>query len=238
MRIISKFHDYYDSALKQGIDSSIVYVRDQKEELISKYDYSYYPFVRNSLPFRTKYQLDKELQNDFCYLGYCGKIIPILILSVSPKQDFSILAQRHSKVCYSFEEVERFCLENNITLSQSRGWRRNSSYFDLYPSSIKDFFNQTDFKLLPSIFSQKNVPLFFYQERTHGEYVLTLNPSLKNLEFFRQKDPFTCFQDIAQFVSGVLNSKENEMVKISDKDKVHKHGFDKWSFRTKGPNSK
>jgi hypothetical protein len=51
-------------------------------------------------------------------------------------------------------------------------------------------------------------------------------------EFFKVQDPFTTFQDIAQFVGGVLASQGNDMAEIGNLDKVRKAGFDtKTSFR-------
>jgi hypothetical protein len=43
---------------------------------------------------------------------------------------------------------------------------------------------------------------------------------------------FTAFNNIAGFISGVLGSKEHEMVHINDKDMLVAKGFDQWSFRT------
>ena len=62
MRIISNFHDYYDGAMRQGMDKDVVYVRENKEINIgSKYvlGYSWKS---------TDYYANLHL------LGFCGKI--------------------------------------------------------------------------------------------------------------------------------------------------------------------
>jgi hypothetical protein len=65
-------------------------------------------------------------------------------------------------------------------------------------------------------------------------YELVINPLLKKYSFFKMRDPFSAHQELYQFVGGYLKQPTRPMVEISDKDKVHKHGFDKWSFRQKG----
>lgn len=68
-----------------------------------------------------------------------------------------------------------------------------------------------------------------FKEHIHVEVNLDL---LGPAEFFKVKDPFTTFQDIAQFVGGVLANQGNDTVEIGNIDKVRKAGFDtKTSFR-------
>lgn len=54
---------------------------------------------------------------------------------------------------------------------------------------------------------------------------------LKDINFPKILDAFTAYQELSMWVGGVLPKNENGMATISDKDKVAKHGFDKWSFR-------
>ncbi len=69
--------------------------------------------------------------------------------------------------------------------------------------------------------------------RRNGLYV-ALNPSLKALEFYRVKDSYSAFQEIAQYLGGVLTKRESIENKLSDIDKIKQHGFDvKYGFRTK-----
>jgi hypothetical protein len=72
-------------------------------------------------------------------------------------------------------------------------------------------------------------PVRDFKEHIHIEVNLDL---LGPAEFFKVKDPFTTFQDIAQFVGDVLASQGNDMTEIGNLDKVRKAGFDtKTSFR-------
>jgi hypothetical protein len=53
---------------------------------------------------------------------------------------------------------------------------------------------------------------------------------LKDIEFQRVLDPFTAYQELDQWISGVLGQNP-EPDEVSDKVKIQQHGFDSWSFR-------
>lgn len=56
--------------------------------------------------------------------------------------------------------------------------------------------------------------------------------NLHNYDFIKALDPYTAMQELSMWVGGVLPTSGNPIVEITDdKIKVHKHGFDKWSFR-------
>ena len=60
------------------------------------------------------------------------------------------------------------------------------------------------------------------------------NPRLSDLGLQTVLDPFTCFQQISQFIEGVVPGQQMPMVEISDKSKIDKKGFDpKYGFRTR-----
>ena len=64
--------------------------------------------------------------------------------------------------------------------------------------------------------------------------MLVRNPCLADLHLQRSLDPHSCFQDISQFIGGVMPGRQMPMVEISDKDMVVKKGFDeKYGFRTR-----
>ncbi|WP_349985737.1 hypothetical protein ABRP17_012955 [Stenotrophomonas sp. WHRI 8082] len=62
--------------------------------------------------------------------------------------------------------------------------------------------------------------------------VMVRNPNLKDLGFQRILDPHSCFQQISQFIGGVMPGRQMPMVQLDDKHMVQKKGFDiKYSFR-------
>jgi hypothetical protein len=63
------------------------------------------------------------------------------------------------------------------------------------------------------------------------EHTALVNPSLKDVEFYKVLDSFTAYQEIDMFISGTLPQSTAMPIEIADKDKIPQHGFDKWSFR-------
>lgn len=203
MRIISKFHDYYDSVQRQGMDKDVVYVREKKISLIKD----------------TSRVADRGVPHvgtvHLRYLGFCGQIYRVYIVK----------ATGITYITYDFEDFKevsmRFGLTAKYDFGRSKWW----------PGRFQEFRDEnTDYLL--ELFHQHQVPIFLIEpSEIRHKNTLILNPNLKDLDFQTVKDTYTTYQDIYQYVAGVLNSPENKMVKISDKDKISKHGFDKHSFR-------
>lgn len=93
MKIISKYQDFYDSALAYGSDDSIMYIRNLKEYEITK-DSKYYPQIKTiEYPESFKPYIDlfyKSPVREFYFsnrlydikikcsiLGFCGQIYPV-----------------------------------------------------------------------------------------------------------------------------------------------------------------
>lgn len=197
MRIISEFHDYYDSVMRQGMDKDVLYIRDYKEIDIKPMFKLGYPTRNNRERYETHYHL----------LGYCGQIIRIAEITDNGKWTKE----------YQFNPPKP-------TREKKQWWWGKDK--------IDEFYEQ-DLSSALELFHTYQVPLFLISTipNTYKTQRLTLNPNLSGLSFFKYKNAYKTYQDIYQYIAGVLNSPEKKMVEISDKDKVHKHGFDKWSFR-------
>lgn len=217
VRIISKFRDYYDGVMKTGMDREVVYVREKKNIVLK--DALDINFSTEHTSSYTKVEL--------VFLGYCGAVYKIYVVSTSWNDH-----PETRDVFHTFEECKAFCLANNV------GSRHEFGEARWWPSVYQKF-RDFDTGRMVELFHKFQTPLFVvshtYSYRKPDKTVITLGPCLKDLEFQRIKDTYTAYQDIFQFVAGTLNKPENKMVKISDKDKIAKHGFDKWSFRQKGP---
>lgn len=208
MRIISRFRDYYDAVMKSGMDKEVVYVRERKTIDLGK---------EPQLDFLTGH-VHNYCSVDLVLLGYCGQFYKIVVAKAFDSR----------YVFHEFEEFKSFMLTNKL----ANEWDFNRSRW--WPSKYQRF-KEFDPAPLVELFHKFQTPLFTlsYEHNYRGvsKAKITLAPSLQDLEFYMVKDTYTAYQDIFQYVAGVLNSPENKMVKISDKDKIHKHGFDKWSFR-------
>lgn len=215
MRIISKFHDFYDGVQRQGMDKDVVYVRETKDvDLDKKYGVEFYSTHSSSCSVHHH------------IIGYCGKIFKVCEVIMS----YDYIADHERLLFYKYKDFREYMIRYRLGSEwdfKPRKW---------WPSSYRKF-DEQDTNVFLGIFHEYNTPLFLISsgKREGKNYKLTINPRLKDLEFQKVKDSYTAYQDIFQYVAGVLNSPENKMVKISDKDKIAKHGFDKWSFRQKGP---
>lgn len=230
MRIISKFSDYYDSVMKEGQDRSVVYVREKAIVEVPRKQESILPHVNSSLSvgYYAALSINNVDRREFMYLGFCGKIYPVLRIEFANEVN----------CFYSFEDVKSFCEEKGIEFRKSAYRVRNFlGHLDARRIEDTKYFFEQNTSQLSHLFHNHNVPCFIYFKDNNGAK-LELNPNLKDLKFFKVKDTYSCFQDISMYVSGVLKSPENLMVKISDQDKLSKHGFDKWSFKKIGKNSK
>lgn len=228
MKIISNFKDYYDSAAGLGIDESVIYVR--KKEEIGRFP----RIARPSIPyvnhenmfdgfklrkgFRRFFGEPEKSKSSFYLTGYligvAGQIYSCLkITSRNQSEKFKIL---HSleEFNFVFEKVE------------TKSWY----YRDLFMP--EKFFSAplTDIKQ-KNFFQQYKVPVFNLELTFNEHPLLIVNDQLKRLEFYKVIDPFTAFNNISGFISGILGSKENEIVKIDDKHLLFAKGFDNWSFK-------
>jgi hypothetical protein len=218
--IISNFHDFYDTASGFGIDKTIVYQRKTEDlRTFSKWrKKEEEEFGQASQTINVKNGV-REFRK--ISIGYCGHIFP-MILVTGHTNGYQAYEPEY---LYSKDELAKFLESLNCN---DRKFRSFFYYFDEFrnPSRREIYFNYDTHKDLLPLFQKHKVPVFV--NFSNG---LVLNPRLATFKFQKVKDPFTAFQEIQGYISGVLGTKENEMVQISDKDMLHKKGFFEWSFK-------
>lgn len=210
MRIISKTKDYYDSVQKQGMDSEVLYVRDSKT-----LDFNF-PVYKEASSF---YVVETFI------IGYCGQVYKCA------KYKNNLVTKYYFDIGTNLEPFKKDMIEFGVFKADafnSKRWSFRYGIGKFLDASTTDLFN---------LFHTHQAPLFLIRYKSNNDESslktkLVLNPKLEDYNFQSFKDPYTAYQDIFQYVAGVLNQAENKMIKISDKDKISKHGFDKWSFRT------
>jgi hypothetical protein len=111
-------------------------------------------------------------------------------------------------------------------------------YLQWCEDNCKKFFEADHTKEHVHFFFEHKVPVFVLMIHDRERDHLYLNSSLRDVQFFKKLDPFTAFQEISMYISGVLGVGEPNIVTISDVQKARKHGFDKGSFRTHTPGKK
>ena len=229
MRIISKFHDYYDTAMGYGQDQSVVYVRDQKDS--------------DEAPSQMKlcHRIDRDAPQRYaiCYpfaIAFCGKIYRGFSAVVKPSD-----ATPTRKACYTKDELIQFLASHkiNITEKSYRGrwipfWDRSWTEYLAQPqcdASAESWFIERKIAVMVSDLEVKQE----YALTREHETGIIINPCLKRYEFYRIFDAYQTFQELSMFVGGILPGADADMAVVNDKDRYAQRGFDvKWGFRKKG----
>jgi len=244
MRIISKFHDYYDSIQSVGYDPELVYHRVQHEGIIPSVEGEYYSNVDRKfnmpfdLPHFTQSFLDTmDKRNTWGWnflphdaylwlIGFCGRYYMVLDTGV----EYTGVNYNHEFFYDEDSAVEYYKNKLETDKISFRG-------FDLIGECKINPFSD-----LVEPFRVLNAPMFAI--KMVDRYSLfkskkvIVNPILKEFKFYRLFDTFSAYQEIAMFLSGVLGWPENATVDISDTDMRDSKGFDEWSFKNLPSNKK
>lgn len=251
MRIISKFKDYYDSALAFGHDDTIVYER-KKIKHVSARDKPLpkgYEFMLPTLDTRTYiyrgwYRGAKEYESnskgaEFAItpftVVFCGKLYPAICMRHRKKgslgawsKDFAYtleayvaLMSYHGLEFTSTKKRKRYSWDNSLIKGSPK---RKSDCEEYFARSGEDHI---------AFFAEKEIPIAYCEEDGWTAYKSTLafNTSLQDVAFFKLFDAYTAFQELDMFVGGVMTREGNPMAGISDTDLRDKKGFDKMSFK-------
>jgi hypothetical protein len=261
MRIISSFHDFYDTAQAHGQDRSIVYLR--KEERVN------YPFSIRSVfskrqgPPVEGYPLLRHLKRGYgvCFtgtihtIGFCGKVYPCIELDrfLLGHAPYDYNASDNNRFCFSIEDVDRFVREHfprqfesyAVAGEKPHSWWRNrkwksenrrANFLALFEDAAK---RQDDFR---SFFDDRKVPVFV---GTHQSFHLDVdgktvfhdgkivyNAPLKPFGFQRVFDPFRAFQEINMFLNNIAWP-NRDIPTMSNQENAERLGHgDRYSFRT------
>lgn len=234
MKIISKYKDYYDSASAYGIDETQILIR--KTKIIDAID------IPNSILSIVNTNTKNFSFDDISFsvspfvVGFCGKLYPC-IKFVLKKQ--KIEEPDDITFCYSVKDVISFIEKKKININQEK-WEekvfsdRNSIYYFNELSFVKIFEKKFNEKEVMDIFYKLKVPYFVYfqNEGYREEKKIEVFQILKNYNFAKIFDAFSCYQEVQSFYFGVLGVSHNEMIEIEDKYKIESKGFDKkYGFR-------
>lgn len=231
MIIQSTFKDYYDGAASMGIDKTVVYKRTTSEKQLEE------GFFIDGLPQHFPDKLGQErylngqsfADRNYCkwmIIGFCG----VLHVAV-----FNTLADGDKKhtIAYFGEEI----LEIDWQQKQNF-WR-----YDHPKKVAEEAVKMWHLKEETSLFANLNTPIFAkeilhslspYEWKNKELYLnkFEINPNLSNFQFYKAVDVVTAFQSLQSYISGVLGTKENDVVEVSNKTKIVNAGFDlKISFR-------
>lgn len=204
MRIISKFKDYYDGAAFQ-LGEVPLYIRD---EISTNFDGS----SNNQLKkFETR------------------KIISNLLLNVKYR-DYDYM----SKYDWLRSDLTSiFGVGSNIYL----GWYHQSKYYwyqnleNEYKNIVKDYANVIISYITNNREKVSIAPVFYWEFYPRQCYHIIENPVLREYDFAKCVDSFTCATLIDTYISNLAINQDVPQ-KISDTDMLESKGFSKvFSFR-------
>jgi hypothetical protein len=133
--------------------------------------------------------------------------------------------------------MRRYGLKYTAKRSKSYAWDKFPKGSPLCEDEVKEYFSVSGIDHV-SFFAECGYPIAVcYHEQNETGMTVAFDTRLKDYKFYKVFDPYTAFQELDMFISGVLTREGNPMAGISDTDLRDKKGFDKMSFK-KAPTKK
>ena len=248
MRIISKFQDYYDSALAFGHDEHVVFERfetslDMRERrpMFSGTQTDTYPkeyaFMKPTLSARgSGNRKGFEFEMIPITVAFCGKVYGGIKVSYCKGS----MGEWSSTFAYDFTSYTDLLKKYGIKFNERQDNRRWSWEPDIHGSvlcedDVKPYFARAGEDHV-TFFAGKRKPIAICEKAENSgsskNHLLRFNAPLSGVEFYKVLDPYTAFQELDMFIGGIMSREENPMAGISDEDLRDKKGFDKMSFKT------
>jgi len=223
MLIISKFHDYYDTAIGYGgVDKSVVYNRKEEEIDTRNPD----KFMWGRRPWRKSGEFDSKKYRhkwDTLAIAFCGQLYPLVRITREPTY---WTGENITSYLYSRKAVEDYQTKYSKGPIKSKShvyWRYSVKLSDKVLDKVFDLNTWSKFA---DINRERRCPIILIKDEE-----LTLDPCLKDYGFQTLFNPFIAFQEIHMYLSGVLGIPEKEIVEVSNEIQRDKKGFDNWSFK-------
>lgn len=216
MRLISKFHDYYDTAIGYGIDPNVVFDRKTvKHKNLSRQrvqngqtaELEKLDTLLTGIPKPFGFSSGKVEKYVYPFSVYfCGKRYNGM---VTKDKYIRYLHEENDHYTYNKKEMLSICVKTN----------------SFRQGEFIEFVNQKQVDTTDLHFSF-DAPIMYADSNN-----VTINPVLQDIEFFKVIDPYTAFQELSMYISGVMGGQSPSLVQLTDKDLVAKHGFHDMSFR-------
>lgn len=246
MRISSDFHDYYDIAMSEGQDQTLVYRRYARTEKFTKKDWPFYiaPFSG----FLSNFTVTEHV------IGFCGTLRPVLELSMKAGYAPNI------KFCYSVKDVDEF-MESALDRKKFKEYKepeRRSKWNTAWTRKWANHWDRLDtssnvtkyFEKLENWYKDENKFSKYFENHT-PVFVATYRPSheknadgvythyvgevcfhtpLKDYDFTRIVPPYEAFQEISMWMGN--QAVPMKLIPIMSDEVLREiRGFTKHSFR-------
>lgn len=254
MKLVSgKIQDYYDSCLAHHDTSGNVFIRKPQEIIIYTQPKSAYiknesfrtPKINPQLAFlvqdfkRSIHERTNQKRKKFIFVFMkilvAGKIYGSVRIRWSRYENPKTQAElddTYEVYLYSYSSVQEFCEEHKINLFDPDNYLFSTIKKIKNSERLwKEHFNIIEKYLSECIEHKLVIGIITPQSRYETGYNVTLNGSLKDIQFYKVLDAYSIFQELQMYIDGCLTYPGNEMYEIEDKFKIEGHGFDKRSFR-------
>jgi hypothetical protein len=237
MRIISKFHDYYDAAQSEGQDRSLVFLRETTQFPNCHHAGAVAPHLLEFARFAAAHTPDTlvrdrrgpekniRLEIDFGLILFAGKLYPYArIETLNGRFGTPVEAPRR---VYERAELAAILAAVDSDLDKHDKKVAKGSLWGAVKPTTAAFFGLTGSDQLRDHAMAHRLAAASWER--HGD-LLTENPVLSSFQLFRHLHAWQAFQELSMFW-GNLAAPDRVPVTVADKDRIVQHGFDKWSFR-------
>lgn len=236
MRIISENHDFYDSAQAHGADRALIYARRRQ---VTPGACDGFGIDLTNLPRLEQVDRPGSERPDYAdryavhVLLFCGQYRPVVERRQSP-HGYGRDTVSH---LWSLEALDAAIAQASEAVRKAYA-RRGDRNHRFGRSAVGAVFGlRPDPATLAAVHSRHASPVLLYRnvyrDLSCPDVETERDPSLKDLGFQTQSDPFATFQEIAMYIGGVMRAPERATIALTDEERRDKHGMDRWSFRTK-----
>lgn len=240
MRIIGG-RDYYDSAVPYDTDNTRIFKRDVGFSSTRTVEHVYIPDKFNFSHFNGHGEGSNNSGRYWiktCAVIFCGKRYNGIRVWIHYGHGLDDDSSADIRFFWSADKFLRWMEDFDIHFSTDRWSRKFGSGYIDREDKLRTYFNPFDLsKETENKLVKQGVVYMTSPEPQYGKYYakddnwLVNSDNLKSMEFNKAMDPWSAYQEIDMYLGSTLVSDVDAMVRITDKDRIAQHGFDKWSFK-------
>ena len=230
MKLISKFNDYYDIGISYGIDPNVVYQREETE--IVKSDVLNYIGLNATDTVRyidlvskmtAQSEVFSETNNWFAIfgmnpncivMGFCGWWYFGVVL---PSKGYIDTIVYWDKSDRAIDEIEK------------KYW--NDRWEGEKKDALRFLKKKPVYNIDPFIHFETPIIFLDNKSRKSENFLVYKDINLSEYGFANVVDPWTAFQEVNMFVTGIMGQSIPSTVQVSDTDLRDAKGFDNMSFK-------
>lgn len=232
VRIISPFHDYYDTAQGLGYDPTLIYRREVVEKVVPLER-----FDSRVLELYSNLRLRWEIKATLVVLGFCGRLYPSFLKPGFKVELESVTSRSVSNPVMTREEL-------NAHYDEVRYPGRETKWSRVAFARLCNVMEQQGVSASMDTFRALGAPIWLAEpcdwawDKPFSLRIYT-NIRLANFDFQKHFDAYTAYQEIAMFLGSALATTDDSARTVgSDEVIARAKGFGPESFRSSAPSVK